>query len=213
MELELVSINVGKPKPMLYKGREVLTAIDKRSVAGAVPVRSAPLPNDEQADDVHHGGEDKALCAYFFEHYPYWEDVLGSPLAPGAFGENFTLRGALEADVNVGDTFRLGEALLQITQPRVPCFKLSARHGRPTLEKEVAESGYTGFYFRVLEPGTAKAGDALRRETAHPAGVTVAEANRIMHRDKTDAAGLRRLLSVEALADSWRATLEMRLKP
>ncbi|TLS49877.1 MOSC domain-containing protein [Paenibacillus antri] len=211
MELELFSLNVGKPTTVLYKGREVVTAIAKSPVAGPLRLDAAPLPGDEQADAVHHGGPDKAICAYCYEHYPYWERTIGKPLSPGAFGENFTLLGATEDEVRIGDTFRLGDALLQVSQPRVPCFKLSARHERPTLEAEVTASGFTGFYLRVLNPGAVAAGDRLRLETPHPAGVTVAEANRIMHRDKRDAAGLRRLLDVDALADSWRSQLSKRL--
>jgi len=212
LELELVSLNVGKAETYVYKGKEFVSAIAKRAVTGSMPLAVSPLPEDEQADQVHHGGPDKAICAYFHDHYPYWENVLERPLAPGAFGENFTLRGAVEADVRIGDTFRLGDALLQVSQPRVPCYKLSARHERPTLEAEVTASGFTGFYFRILAPGSAAAGDRLRLEAADPAGVTVAEANRLMHRDKDDHAGLRRLLDVDALAESWRTQLSKRLK-
>jgi len=212
LELELVSLNVGKPAVIVYKGREVVSAIAKKPAAGSVRLGSAPLAGDEQADLVHHGGPNKAICAYFHEHYSYWEDVIGKPLTPGAFGENFTLRGATEAHVRIGDTFRLGEALLQVSQPRVPCFKLSAVHERPTLEAEVTASGYTGFYLRVLRPGSAAAGDRLQLDAPHPAGVTVTEANRLMHRDKDDLDGLRALLAVAALADSWRDHLKLRLK-
>ncbi len=212
LDIELVSLNVGKPALLIYKGREVRSAIAKKPVAETIRLDSAPLAGDEQADVVHHGGPDKAICAYFHDHYPYWEDVLGKPLTPGAFGENFTLRGATEADVRIGDTFRVGDALLQVSQPRVPCFKLSAVHERPTLEAEVTASGYTGFYLRVLRPGSAAPGDRLLLDAPHPAGVTVAEANRIMHRDKDDLRGLRALLAVDALADSWRSHLTNRLK-
>ncbi|WP_309121314.1 MOSC domain-containing protein [Paenibacillus sp.] len=211
MELELFSLNVGKPTTVLYKGREVVTAIAKSSVAGPLRLDATPLAGDEQADTVHHGGPDKAICAYCYEHYPYWERIIGKPLSPGAFGENFTLRGATEDEVRIGDTFRLGDALLQVSQPRVPCFKLSARHERTTLEAEVTATGFTGFYLRILKAGEAAPGDRLRLDAPHPAGVTVTEANRIMHRDKRDAAGLRKLLDVDALAESWRSQLSKRL--
>ena len=211
LELELVSLNVGKSTVIVHKGRNVLSAIAKAGVAGPLRLDDSPLEGDEQADVVHHGGPDKAICAYFRDHYPYWEGLLGKPLASGAFGENFTLRGATEEEVRIGDTFRIGDALLQVSQPRVPCFKLSARHDRPTLEAEVTATGFTGFYLRVLRPGSAAPGDRLRLDTPHPAGVTVAEANRVMHRDKDDLDGLRALLAVDALADSWRAHLEQRL--
>jgi len=211
MKLALQSVNVAVPGTVLYKGREVSTSIRKRPVAGPVRLGADRLEGDEQADKVHHGGSDKAVCAYFFDHYPYWENAFGAPLEPGAFGENFTLAGGSERDVHIGDTFRLGEALLQVTQPRVPCFKLAARHERPTLEREVIDAGYTGFYFRVLQPGYAAAGDALVRETNHPLSVTIEEANRVMHREPGDMDGLKRLLAVDALADSWRSQLSSRL--
>ncbi|HZG84430.1 MOSC domain-containing protein [Paenibacillus sp.] len=211
MRLELVSINVGKPTVIRYGGREIVSAIIKHPVNSRVALASEPLQGDEQADRVHHGGADKAICAYFIDHYPHWEKTFGKPLHPGAFGENFTLRGANENDIRIGDVFRLGEAKLQVTQPRVPCYKLAARHERSSLEAEVLDTGYTGFYFAIIAPGSAAAGDRLVLETPHPAGVTVTEANRIMHKDKTDAAGLKRLLGVEALAESWRQQLSKRL--
>lgn len=212
MQLTITSVNVSVPQTMLYKGKEVRTAIAKRPAAGAVALGATSLAGDEQADKVHHGGPDKAVCVYFARHYPHWASVLGRPLEAGAFGENLTVDGAAEEDVRIGDIFRLGDAALQVSQPRVPCFKLSARHERPTFEGEVKASGFTGFYFRVLRPGSVAAGDTLVLEAADPAGVTIAEANRVMHRDPDDLDALRRLLAVDALADSWRAPLRKRLK-
>ena len=211
MQLELVSINVGKPSLIRFNGKDIMSAIAKAPVAGRVPIAFEPVQGDEQADKVHHGGPDKAICAYFTEHYPYWEQTMGKPLSPGAFGENFTLRGGTEHDVRIGDVFRIGEALLQVTQPRIPCYKLAARHERLSLETEVLETGYTGFYFAVIAPGSAAAGDLLTLETPHPAGVTVGEANRLMHKDKTDMEGLKKLLAVDALSESWRQQLSKRL--
>lgn len=210
MEMELVFINVGRPIGIEFNGREVPTAFTKLPVTGSVRLSATQLEGDEQADKVHHGGPDKAVCAYFHEHYPYWESILGKPLAPGAFGENFTLSGSAESSVRIGDIYRLNDARLQVSQPRGPCFKLSAKHRRPTLEAEVRASGFTGFYFRVLTPGIVTAGSRLTLEAAHQAGVTIEEANRIMHRDKDDAEGLRRLLAVDALAESWRSQLVKR---
>jgi MOSC domain-containing protein YiiM len=210
--LELYSVNVSRPQKVMYKGKEVATAISKAAADGPIQLDLMQLDGDEQADKVHHGGSDKAICVYFYDHYVHWEAVLGKPLAPGAFGENFTVRGGSERDVRIGDIFRLGEKVrVQVSQPRVPCFKLSAKHERPTLEREVANSGYTGFYLRVLHPGTVESGAFLTLEAEDPHGVTVEEANRVMHRNLKDADALRRLLSVEALADSWRAHLNKRL--
>jgi MOSC domain-containing protein YiiM len=209
--LEFVSLNVRKPQQVDYKGKAVSTAIGKQPVKGRISLSVTHLEGDEQADKVHHGGPDQAVCVYFYDHYPHWEKVLGKTLAPGAFGENFTLRGSDEGCIRIGDTFRLGEVLLQVSHPRVPCFKLSAIHERPTLEQEVAASGYTGFYFRVLRTGTIAAGERLTLATPHPAGITVDEANRVMHRDPSDMEGLRALLAVDALSDTWRTKLLKRL--
>lgn len=213
MKLHLVSINVSKPANIHYKGKVIGTAIGKRPVLPPVRLSFTQLDGDGQANQVHHGGPDKAVCAYFHEHYPYWENILEQPLAPGAFGENFTLHGATEADIAIGDTFRLGEVRLQVSQPRIPCYKLSAKFGRPSLETEVRASGYTGFYFRVLTPGIVMPNETLTLETRHPDQITIQEANRIMHRDTKDMEGLRKLLSVGALAESWRSILTKRWPP
>ena len=212
MNLIIESINVGLPAEIEYRGRAVPSGIGKQPVSGPVKLTAVQLEGDGQADLIHHGGADKAICAYFYDHYPYWESVMNKTLTPGAFGENFTLLGATERDVRIGDIFRTGSVRIQVSQPRVPCFKLSAKHSRPTLEEEVKSSGFTGFYFRVLTPGVVTKGDVLVLETPHPMGVTIQEANRVRHQDKDDLEALKRLLAVDALADSWRKDLSKRLQ-
>ena len=117
------------------------------------------IEGDGQADLVNHGGVDKAICVYPLAHYPHWQEMIGRELSPAAFGENFTVDGLTEADVCIGDTWRVGEdVLVQVSQPRQPCWKLARRWQRKTLALEVQESGKTGWYFRVLEEGTVQAG-------------------------------------------------------
>ena len=203
----VLSINVGLPNVLKHGNKEVQSGIRKSPVAGSIQVTQNGLPGDGQADLKNHGGSDKAICVYSADHFPYWEQRLGFQFNAGAFGENFTLSGSSELEWCIGDQVRVGTALLQVTQPRQPCYKLGARHEKPELTAWVTQTGYTGFYLRVLEEGEVTAGEPVVVVERDPAGITIAEANRIMHHDKTDAEGIQRLLAVPALSDSWRETL------
>lgn len=213
----LASIQVGRPREIGTEGaadpmdRPWVSGFLKEPVAGPVALGATNLDGDGQADLVHHGGVDKAVCCYPAAHYPGWRLELGLPeLAFGAFGENFTIVGLAEPDVAVGDVFRVGGAVVQVSQPRQPCWKLARRWKIKTLTLTVQESGRTGWYFRVLSPGLVAAGDAVERiERPHP-GWTIAEANRIMHRDKSDRDAAAALAALPALSASWKATLEKR---
>jgi MOSC domain-containing protein YiiM len=208
--MQIVSINVGKPEPQIYRGRLVSTAGHKTSVPSAI-LRLTNLDGDRQADLKNHGGPDKAVCVYSFDHYPYWESVLGRTLNPGAFSENLTIAGLRESDVCIGDTFRAGEALVQISQPRKPCSKLAGRHNRKDLPALIHANGFSGFYLRVLAEGLVRAGDEFTLVTRHPMGVTVEFSNQVMYEHRHDADSLRRLLAVPELSEAWRGTLMERL--
>jgi len=208
----LASLNTGKVRADAYKGKETTSGIVKGPAESPLRLSETGLFGDEQADLVNHGGPDKAVCVYSLDHYPHWENVLGRGLAPGSFGENFSVRGMPETDVLIGDVFEVGTATVQVSQPRQPCWKLAMRWGLDELPLLVTESGATGFYFRVLNPGEVKAGDELCLVSRHPAGISVAEANRVMHRDREDEAGIRRLLGLEELSASWVRTLSKRLE-
>ncbi|WP_051587715.1 MOSC domain-containing protein [Paenibacillus darwinianus] len=159
----LLAVNTGKPVPVLHGRQEVQTGIFKTTVDGPVRAAVNGLPGDGQADTVNHGGPDKAICVYSRSHWEHWEREWGEPPAFGAFGENFTITGGAEEDIGIGDIIRVGEAVAQVSQPRLPCFKLGLKHGRPELPGQVLESGRTGYYFRVLEEGAVQAGsDTLR---------------------------------------------------
>ncbi len=207
----LLALNIGKVQAAMYKGKEAKSGIAKSSVEQAVQLTKLGFEGDEQADLVHHGGPDKAICVYSYDHYPHWEKVLGHRLDYGAFGENFTVERLSERDVRVGDIYRIGSATVQVSQPRQPCWKLAMRWGLDELPLLVTNSGATGFYFRVLETGVVHASDELALLQSHPHGITVAEANRVMHQDRDDAEGIRRLLAVDALSESWTTTLTKRL--
>lgn len=211
MSVEIVSVNVGKPKQVQYQNKEVSTGIYKQPVQGALYLSAVQLEGDGQADLVHHGGKEKALCVYPFEHYGFWEKKLGKQLAYGAFGENLTTRGLVETEVCIGDIFKFGEALVQVSQPRQPCFKLSVKYGVPELPLIMQETGYTGFYFRVLQEGRVSRQDGLTLHSRHPMAVTLSYANRIMHHEKRNADGMRSLLDIDALSVNWRETFLKRL--
>lgn len=210
--VEILAINIGKPQFVPYKNKEIATGIHKHPIDGALFLSWENFKGDGQADLVHHGGREKAVCVYPFEHYAYWEQELGQALTFGAFGENLTIRGCVEAEVCIGDIFELGEAIVEVSQPRQPCFKLSVKYDRPDMPLKVQETGYTGFYFRVLREGFVAKSDGLKRIFAHPKAITVAYANRIMHGEKELLAGILQLLEVDKLSVSWRATLLKRLE-
>ncbi|UUZ83493.1 MOSC domain-containing protein [Paenibacillus sp. P26] len=209
--MQLVSLNVSKPKEVDYQGKTLATGIFKKPVGGRTPLSFVNLEGDGQGDLVYHGGPDKAVCVYSAEHYPYWEERLERKLDFGAFGENFTLNGLVETEACIGDIFEIGTARVQLSQPRQPCYKLAMKHGVPKLPAYVEETGFTGYYFRVLQEGEVEAGQTLRLVERHPAGITVAEANRLNYRDKKNGEGIRRSLGVGALSASWRASFEKRL--
>ncbi|MDI4645706.1 MOSC domain-containing protein [Cohnella hashimotonis] len=206
----LLSVNVGAASEGRFKGKIAKSGINKERAPSAVDVHFEGLSGDEQADTVNHGGPDKAVCAYPYRHYAFWEERLGRSLEFGAFGENFTIDEIDESQVCIGDVFKIGEVTLQISQPRVPCWKLAMKWGVDDLPAMVRDTGKTGFYFRVLSPGAVEPGK-LFLVSRDFGGVTVEEANRVMHRGKEDREGMQRLLAVDALADSWRETLTARL--
>lgn len=160
--MRVLSVNVGTPREVARHGRRVWTAIFKAPVAGRVAVRRLNLEGDAQADLTVHGGAAKAVYAYPGEHYPLWREELGRPdLSWGAFGENLTLEGLVEADVAIGDRLRIGTAELIVTQPRLPCFKLALRFERRDIGKLFMASGRSGFYLAVAREGELAAGDPV----------------------------------------------------
>ncbi|MDF9528592.1 MOSC domain-containing protein [Bacillus cereus] len=210
-EYQLLSLNIGLPKEVIYGGKVIHTGINKKQVKEPVYLSFVKFNGDGQADLVHHGGVDKAVCVYTGDHYPYWEKELNQDLVYGAFGENITVSGMREEDVCIGDTFELGEAIVQVTQPRQPCFKLAKRYNIPKLPLYFQETGYTGFYFRVLKEGWVSSVDTLKSLQSDPKGVSIAFANRIMHKEKQNIEGVKRILEVNALSSSWRKSFEKRI--
>ncbi|WP_028610701.1 MOSC domain-containing protein [Paenibacillus harenae] len=207
----LLSLNVGMPSAIAHGSKEVVTGIFKQPSAETHHIHATGLQGDGQGDTVHHGGPDKAVCVYFDKRYAYWKEHYPVPFDYGAFGENLTLSQWTEEDLCIGDIVEAGEVLLQVSQPRQPCYKLGLRHGLPDLPQHVQTQGFTGFYFRVLREGHLKKGAEFTLKQRHPAGKTIAEANRIMYADKNDMQGIHELLEVGELAMSWQEQLGGRL--
>ncbi|MGC2197167.1 MAG: MOSC domain-containing protein, partial [Terriglobales bacterium] len=160
--MKLISVNVGQPRMVTWKGTQVSTAIFKTAVAGPIDVKRLNLRGDQQVDLSVHGGPAKAIYAYPSEHYPYWrEQIPQADLPWGAFGENLTTEGLFEDALFIGDRLRIGSVLLMVTQPRVPCYKLTIRFDRDDLIKRFIASNTSGFYFAVVEEGQLAAGDSI----------------------------------------------------
>lgn len=174
--MKLLSVNVGQPREVEWRGESVRTSIFKEPVQGRVRVERLKLEGDQQSDLSVHGGIDKAVYAYPSEHYAFWRKELpGVELPWGAFGENLTTEGLLEGETRIGDRLRAGSAEFVVTQPRMPCFKLAIRFGRPDMVKRFMRSGRTGFYLAVVREGEVGAGDAIEAVDQDEARVSVAE--------------------------------------
>jgi MOSC domain-containing protein YiiM len=201
------SLNIGLPKKETFYGKTIHTGIGKRPVSGSLHLKKLGFDGDGVADLKYHGGQDKAVCVYSLDHYPYWEKLLGTKLIPPAFGENLSVSHLKEDDVCLGDTFQIGTAVVQISQPRQPCKTLAALYGRNDLVKLVVNSGYTGFYLRVLKEGIVEAGNTLVLIEKEYHQISVAFANHIYHHDRKNRAGVESILAVSALSDSWKRDL------
>lgn len=203
--MKIISVNVGRPRLVVWEGRPVSTGIYKTPVEDRVRLRFLNLDGDRQADLTVHGGPTKAAYVYPAEHYDYWRAELpGTELPWGMFGENFTAEGLSESTVNIGDRFRVGSAEVTVTEPRMPCYKLGIKFGRTDIIRRFLASGRTGFYFSVQREGDVGAGDEIELIGRDEHNVKVADITRLYVRDKGDAEAMRRALSVEALPESWK---------
>ena len=210
--MRVVSVNVGLPREVVWRGKRVTTGIYKETVTGRVPLRRTNLDGDRQADLRVHGGPEKAVYAYPSEFYELWsrerpELVFG----PGTFGENLTTDGLLDGDVSIGDRFRFGTAELVVTQPRLPCFKLGIKMGREEFVTEFLERGLYGFYLAVAREGDVEAGDPIVALSRDPHGFGVNELARLYVRDRNDVESMRRAAELDVLPSSWRNYFRKRI--
>jgi MOSC domain-containing protein YiiM len=209
---KLISINVGLPRIVRSNDDPVSTGIFKEPVAGRAMLRTLNLDGDRQADLSVHGGPSKAVYVYPSEHYDYWKRELpGIELPWGMFGENFTTAGLFESELNIGDKFRVGSAVVAVTEPRMPCYKLALKFGRPDMVKRFLASERTGFYLAVLREGDVGGGDPIQPMERSKSGLRVNDITRLYTREKHNVGMLRRAIDVEALPESWRSYFQHRL--
>jgi MOSC domain-containing protein YiiM len=212
--MKLISLNVALPRIVEYNGGPVATGIFKEPVPGRpVMLRALNLDGDRQADLSVHGGVSKAVYAYPSEHYEFWKkEFTDMELPYGMFGENFTTEGMFEDAVHVGDRFRIGRAELMVTEPRLPCYKLGIKFGRPDIIKKFLQSRRTGFYFAVVKEGEVKAGDAIELLGRDANNIAISDITRLYAFEKDDLKTLRRAVKLEALSESWREYFQRQIK-
>jgi MOSC domain-containing protein YiiM len=203
--MKLISLNVGLPRQVNFRGEVVNTGIFKEPIQHRVKLRTLNIDGDKQADLTVHGGIDKAVYSYAKEHYDFWRKEFNDMLLPwGMFGENFTTEGLLEEFVNIGDVFQIGTARVIATQPRMPCYKLGVKFGRMDIIKRFLASGLTGIYFKVLREGEVGVGDAIKLVSKDESNVTIKDIVRLYTTDKNDIQSMERAIKVKDLPDGWR---------
>src|SRR5216684_967106 len=209
----LLSVNVGLPRDIEWKGRTVHTGIWKNPVRGRCRVGRLNLDGDGQGDLSGHGGEQRAAFVYQIESYRYWQERLKrNDFVHGQFGENFTIEGLPDDAVCVGDRYRIGSALFEVTQPRVTCYRVGIRMNEPRMPALLTSSGRPGFYFRVLQEGEVGAGDEIVRVGEANERMTVAEINALLYSPNHARDRLQRALRIEALSPGWRSSFEALLQ-
>ena len=212
-DMKLISVNVGLPRVVMSNGDPVSTGIFKEPVAGRVMLRTLNLDGDRQADLSVHGGPSKAVYAYPSEHYAYWKQELPEMKLPwGMFGENFTSAGLFESELSIGDKFRVGSAVVMVTEPRMPCYKLGIKFGRSDIVQKFLASERSGFYFAVLKEGEVGVGDPIERMEKSERSVRVSDITQLYTHEKHNVGLLRRAIEVEALPESWKIYFQHRLE-
>src|SRR5215467_3756583 len=201
----LLSLNVGLPRDVEWKGKTVRTAIWKFPIDGRRMVRKLNIDGDAQADLAGHGGEQRAVFVYQMDSYDYWKRFLvRDDFSFGQFGENFTVEGLADDGVCIGDRYRIGSAVFEVTQPRVTCYRVGIRMNEPRMAALLTSSGRTGFYLRVLEEGEAGASDEIVKAGEARERMTVAEINALLYSPRHPRESLERALRIEALSQGWR---------
>lgn len=213
MDMKVLHVNRAEPRTVVINGKDVLTGIYKEPVAGPVAVHRLGLVGDGQADLTVHGGPYQALYAYPVEHYSYWEKELGVELfPPGTFGENLTVQGMLETDVCIGDQYRIGDLVVQITSPRIPCFKFGHKVHKPDILKAFLQSGYSGFYLKIINEGSIMAGTNVELVSREAHQVSVRSLLGMYRLGEGTQESIKQVLGVDALSPIVRKDLESRLE-
>lgn len=203
MNRKIINLAVGKPREYNWNNKKEFSGIGK-SVVQAFEVKKTGIIGDDVANHKFHGGPDRVVCFYPFEHYSYWEDVFQKKLILPAFGENITATGMMEEQVCIGDIYKIGDTILQITQGRVPCVTISNYNEEKQLLKKVIDTTLTGYFFRVLVEGTIMFDSEITLLEKHSKEISVSFATHILFHQKQDKTSIEKILTVDALAEDWR---------
>jgi len=202
---KVLSINVGRPREFVYNGRPAKSAVWKVPVVGRVAARGVNLEGDDQADRKVHGGPDKAVYAYAVEDLRWWEEKLGRSLPYGQFGENLTTEGIEVNDALVGERWEIGSAVLEVSEPRVPCWRLGVRMEDQMFPRRFTDAIRPGAYLRIIVEGNVGAGDEIRVTSKPPHNLTIRDFFRIYTRDRDE---VERLVAISAISEDWREWAE-----
>ncbi len=206
-----MSLNIGTPNKYNFNGKNLHTGFIKKSTSKPVWLSKRGFEGDGQADLKNHGGEDKALLMYSFHHYKYWRARYNRDFVAPAFGENITVDHLPEKEVHLGDTFKLGDAIIQVSQPRNPCYKIAEVHQIKDIPAVVTETGFTGYYFRVLKEGYVAPNDELTLIETNPNQITISFVHQTLFCNKDDIDAINQILTVDAIAATLRKSLETKL--
>ena len=203
MNRKIIHLSIGKPKEYNWNNQKEFSGIGKSAVP-SFKVEKSIVVGDDVANHQFHGGPDRVVCLYPYEHYSYWEEVFQKKLTLPAFGENITATGMTEEQVCIGDIYKIGDAILQITQGRVPCVTISNYNEEKQLLQKVFETSQTGYFFRVLEEGEIRVDSEITLLEKHAKEITVSFATNILFHQKEEKASIEKILTVDALAEDWR---------
>ncbi|WP_276359105.1 MOSC domain-containing protein [Daejeonella sp. H1SJ63] len=214
-DITILSLNIlGEPELLVADHQKGMTAFCKRPIkTDLIDLGMTGFAGDIIADTKHHGGNDKAICCYNADHFPKWKNELGFDLEFAAFGENLTLSGinADERNVYIGDRYQLGEAIVEVSEPRGPCYMIGIRYNYKKFPVHLQESGLTGYYLRTIKPGIVRKTDKLIHICSHPEKISVMDVNHIRYHDSDNKEWLHRLANLQELTAEWRALFEKKL--
>ena len=213
--IDIISINIlGKPEVISSEYQSVKTAFRKIPIeTEAIQLGMTSFAGDMVEDKKHHGGNDKAICCYNSDHFTKWKNEFAFDLGPAAFGENLTLRGdaALETNVFIGDRYKLGEAVVEVSEPRGPCYVIGIRYNYKQFPVHLQETGFTGYYLRTIKPGLVKITDKLIHISSHPEKISVMDVNHVRYHDPNNKEWIERLINLKELSRDWREIFEKKL--
>jgi MOSC domain-containing protein YiiM len=211
--LKVISINIASPEYISLEGgsKKHKSGIFKTPVSEPIFLDYLGFEGDGVGDLKIHGGRDKAICAYCVEHLPFWSKKLQREISPGSFGENLSLLGMPETDINIGDIFDIGSAQVQVSQPRQPCHKLNKVFNDQTMACSVKKSGFSGYYFRVLKTGVVESHSLLKKTQKGSNEFSIEKANALLRKGGSNIPDMEELISIQALSDEWQKLIQKRL--